>query len=140
MKLASALCAAVIGTAFFSGGAAVADVRCLPGQATGYCAPLHFVDDDDDIRRRAYKRGYNDGLRRYGYGRGDAVPMPPDVALDGKEGYSQGAEFHRQYQDRDNDGEYERRGYYDDDLYDRRRSNDAIDFATEILRRSLRSN
>lgn len=139
MRFLTALCATAIGTAVGTvllAGAAGADVRCVPGHAAaGYCAPLHLVDDDDDIRRRAYERGYNDGLRRYGRHRGDEVPMPPDVALDSKEGYSQGPEFHRQYHDRDNDGDYERRD--DDDYYDRRRGNNAIDFATEILRRSL---
>ena len=137
MKSITALCAGLVAAAAAAGGPAAADDRCPPaGAAAGLCAPLHFVDDDstqDLLRRRAYELGYRDALSR-----GKQVAPPPDIALDGKEGYSQSYEVHRQYLDR-NGNRYEGDRYYDrEDYYKRRlRRDDAgevVDFATQILR------
>ena len=163
MKITSTICATLLGAAVFTGGAALADERCRPADvAAGLCAPLHLIDDDDysrsDFRRDAYRQGYIDGL--HGYDPDDFVPRPPDVALDNKEGYSLGYKerrryverdrYNRHYRDRDDHDRYERRyrdrADYDEwrlrrDGHDRRSSRDdrdeAIDFATDILRRAL---
>ena len=141
MKSISTVCAGLVGAVLLVGGPAAADDRCPPGQAAaGLCAPLHFVDSrsrTELLRREAYERGYRDALNR---GREEAPP--PDIALDGKEGYSQSYGVHRRYIDRDDD--YDRRRYRDryndrDDYHERRlRRNDAgeaVDIAREILRR-----
>jgi hypothetical protein len=142
MKTIVTACGTLLGAVLLAGGPAAADDRCGPRQAAGICAPLHFIDDDfsrsELLRQRAYERGYRDGRRGY-----KEVAPPPDIALDGKAGYSQSYSVHRQYLDRhgnrrdDSDrGNYGRDEY--DEYYERRlRRNDAgevIDFATEVLR------
>jgi hypothetical protein len=125
-----------------AGGPVLADQRCPSAKAaSGLCAPVHFVDGrssrEERARNRAYERGYRDALNR----RHEVAP-PPAIALDGKEGYSQGAGVHRQYLDRgryrDDDRRRYRRHYDRDDYYERRlrRSdrNEAADFATQLLR------
>jgi hypothetical protein len=114
MKTLSAVCAALLGTAVLTGGTALADSRCPPGEAAaGLCAPLHFVDDDrrSQMLRGAYRRGYEDARR--GYDPDEFVPRPRALALDGKEGYSQDYRTHRRYKERDR---YARDAFDDDDF------------------------
>jgi len=144
MKILTAVCASLMGAAIFAGGPASASERCpADAAAAGLCAPLHLVGDDfsrsELLRRRAYERGYRDALNRRGALRSREVAPPPAIALDGKEGYSQSYQVHRQYLDRSGDFRRSDRRYDDgDDYYDRRgrRSDreEVIDFATEVLR------
>lgn len=147
MKLTTAFCASLLGAALLSGGSATALDRCSAERvAAGFCAPVHLVDSE----RRAYQRGYRDALDGRSANR---MPRPPDVALDGKEGFSVG-DGHMMRQRRDSDRRYRYDGdrrydsdrryryndrrYFDRDDYDRRyrgRSDtgEVIDFATDIL-------
>ena len=141
MRKTGAVCATLVGALLLTGGSAFAYDPCPPGRAAaGLCAPLHFVDDDDwrreVLQRRSYQRGYQDGVR--GYDRGDTVPPPPPVALDSKEGYSQGYRVHRRYVERDQDapryrdrdeyfGRYNERDYYDRRRYRRSDTGDVFD-------------
>jgi hypothetical protein len=157
MKATITVCATLVGAVLFTGGAALADHRCGPGElAAGVCAPVQFVGGGGwSAMEGAYRRGYEDGRR--GYDPNELVPRPPDAALDGKEGYSLGYKQQRRYVDRDGyarryldrdyrrraDRDYRRRAdrdYYDE-YYDRRfRQNDAgeaVNMATQILRRAL---
>jgi hypothetical protein len=145
MKIITAVCASLMGAAMLAGGPALADQRCpADSAAAGLCAPLHLVGDDfsrsELLRMRAYERGYRDALNRRG--RHEEAP-PPAIALDGKEGYSQSAQVHRQYLDRSGnfrrgDRRYDRRYDDRDDYYDRRgrrsEREEVIDFATDVLR------
>ena len=147
MKTVTAICATLMGAMLLAGGPASADDRFSRSELE---------------RIRAYEEGYQDALRRRGSLRRQEVAPPPSIALDGKEGYSQSYQVHRQYLDRDRDydrRDYDRRGYdrrrydrdddwgytrrhYDrDDYYERRLrrsdSDQVIDFATDILRGAL---
>jgi hypothetical protein len=117
MRTTGLVCATILGTLLVGGGAALAEDRCPPGAiAAGLCAPLHLVDDD--WRRQvlgAYERGYQEGRQAERF-----TPPPPDVALDGKEGYHQSYRVERRYR---KDDDYTRR-YLDRDDFQRRDRDD----------------